>query len=60
MESNKQEESNLLSKNPIAVQAGGSWISKHMGGGVSPLQSKGSMAYQKEEDFKTGLSKPMT
>jgi hypothetical protein len=49
MESNKQEESNLLSKNPIAVQAGGSWISKHMGGGVSPLQSKGSMAYQKSE-----------
>ena len=50
MESNKQEKSNLLSKNPIAVQAGGSWVSKHMGGGVSPLQSKGSMAYQKEEE----------
>tara|TARA_B110000444_G_scaffold221492_1_gene222890 strand:+ start:11 stop:244 length:234 start_codon:yes stop_codon:yes gene_type:complete len=49
MESNKQEKSNLLSKNPIAVQAGGSWVSKHMGGGVSPLQSKGSMAYQKGE-----------
>ena len=33
MESNKQEESNLLNKNPIAVQAGGSWMSKH----VSPI-----------------------
>tara|TARA_R110000772_G_scaffold49160_1_gene113220 strand:+ start:359 stop:592 length:234 start_codon:yes stop_codon:yes gene_type:complete len=49
MESNKQEESNLLNDNPIAVQAGGSWISKHMGGGVSPLQSKGSMAYQTDK-----------
>ena len=50
MESNKQEESNLLNDNPIAAQAGGSWLSKHMGGGVSPLFSKGSMAYQKEEE----------
>jgi hypothetical protein len=49
MESNKQEESNLLNDNPIAAQAGGSWISKHMGGRVSPLQSKGSMAYQKDD-----------
>ena len=35
MESNKQEKSNLLNDNPIAAQAGGSWISKHMG---SPMQ----------------------
>jgi len=47
MESNEQEKSNLLNDNPIAAQAGGSFLSKHMGGGVSPLQSKGSMAYQK-------------
>jgi len=52
MESNEQEKSNLLNDNPIAAQAGGSFLSKHMGGGVSPLQSKGSMAYQKDEDFK--------
>jgi len=50
MESNKQEESNLLSKNPIAVQAGGSWVSKHMG---SPMQmTKGAAGYMKDEDFK--------
>jgi len=49
MESNEQEKSNLLNDNPIAAQAGGSFLSKHMGGGVSPLQSKGSMAYQKGE-----------
>ena len=42
MESNKQEKSNLLSDNPIAAQAGGSWLSKHMG---SALQSKGSALY---------------
>jgi hypothetical protein len=48
MESNKQEESNLLSKNPIAVQAGGSWISKHMG---SPMQmNKGAAGYMKEDE----------
>ena len=50
MESNEQEKSNLLNDNPIAAQAGGSWLSKHMGGRVSPLQSKGSMAYQKEDE----------
>ena len=50
MESNEQEKSNLLNDNPIAAQAGGSFLSKHMGGGVSPLQSKGSMAYQKEPE----------
>ena len=34
MESNKQEESNLLKYNPVAkVASGGSWMSKH----VSPL-----------------------
>ena len=52
MESNKQEKSNLLNNNPIAAQAGGSWISKHMGGGMSPLQSKGSMAYKQGEKDK--------
>ena len=50
MESNEQEKSNLLNDNPIAAQAGGSFLSKHMGGRVSPLQSKGSMAYQKEDE----------
>ena len=48
MESNKQEESNLLNDNPIAAQAGGSWISKHMG---SPMQmNKGAAGYMKEDE----------
>jgi|TARA_R110000744_G_scaffold202164_1_gene321155 hypothetical protein len=50
MESNKQERENLM-KMPgdFKQMSSGSFLSKHMGGGVSPLQSKGSMAYQKEE-----------
>ena len=47
MESNKQEKSNLLNDNPIAAQAGGSWVSKHMG---SPMQmSEGSPTYKKKD-----------
>ena len=34
MESNKQEKSNLLSDNPIASRASGSWMSKHSKGGM--------------------------
>ena len=58
MESNKQERENLM-KMPgdFKQMSSGSFLSKHMGGGVSPLQSKGSVAYQKDEDF-TG-KKPM-
>jgi|TARA_B110000259_G_scaffold171808_1_gene203647 hypothetical protein len=50
MESNEQEKENLM-KMPgdIKQMSSGSFLSKHMGGGVSPLQSKGSMAYQKGE-----------
>mgnify|MGYP003636254026 CR=1 FL=1 len=50
MESNKQERENLM-KMPgdFKQMSSGSFLSKHMGGGVSPLQSKGSMAYQKGE-----------
>ena len=33
-ESNKQEKSNLLSDNPIASRASGSWMSKHAKGGM--------------------------
>ena len=33
-ESNKQEKSNLLSDNPIASRAYGSWMSKHTKGGM--------------------------
>ena len=51
MESNEQEKENLM-KMPgdIKQMSSGSFLSKHMGGGVSPLFSKGSMAYQKEEE----------
>ena len=34
MESNGQEKSNLLSDNPIASRASGSWMSKHSKGGM--------------------------
>ena len=44
MESNKQEKSNLLSDNPIASRASGSWMSRHSQSYMpssSPLQQQG-------------------
>ena len=62
MESNKQEKENLM-KMPgdFKQMSGGSWMSKHVGSAMqmnqAPTTNKGSMAYQKEEDFKG--KKPM-
>ena len=62
MESNKQEKENLM-KMPgdFKQMSGGSWMSKHVGSAMqmnqAPTMNKGSMAYQKDEDF-TG-KKPM-
>lgn len=42
MESNKQENKNLLNDNPVAAHAGGSWISKHSIAAVSPFAMGGS------------------
>ena len=62
MESNKQERKNLM-KMPgdFKQMSGGSWLSKHVGIAMqmnqAPTMNKGSMAYQKEEDFKG--KKPM-
>ena len=62
MESNEQEKENLM-KMPgdIKQMSSGSWLSKHVGSAMqmnqAPTMNKGSMAYQKEEDFKG--KKPM-
>ena len=55
MESNKQERSNLLNKNPITARAGGSWISKHSTAAGSPLQQGGSGKSPLYQDKKSGF-----